>query len=599
MSTNKASNTKYKTQNTNTMKTKISIAGICALIILGLTGCGGPKAKIKEALEKGLPTFIKVDDIKIIDTQTEKTYGGNSADTATFKAVLKARENTYALDATEFDYRKDDNSNVLFLKLMKKSGESVEVAGRSMIDLSQKEIHANVSLDNFQADTVFGKPLSAFGQQTTIVRGTKAETDFNDGRQKMLAEATNLLKGKLWRLEDAHTKGDVCYADDGVYYFQYGNDGFESGIWKIDGDTLLSKDSKKAYAPFGKPVDLPVFGFKILSAKPNRIILWNNIEKIRRSLTLIKSADDVKKENDAIDAALKANLPGRWMSDRIDIVFYKTGIARITNVLGSDMFGTFANMEYYFWNAKSGILSLLEKDDSKKPEDRELFKHKVFSIDDKTLKTRMFSNGNEYIMELKRAVDTAQREKINQKKAARLAGVWYVLGNHRRVTFSPDGSVLVERDVEGTQPANMVCHGAWAVNDDVLYIAVSDMTSSDKDKIWSQQYQIKNADEDNYELVRLFQGSTSPFLPCAAERKMDSPNAKYLFTSVGVKTAAESVEWCRSLAEKGNAQAQWLLGLMYESGAGVPENRAEAINWYRKAAEQKNKYGLEAMERLK
>jgi uncharacterized protein len=40
------------------------------------------------------------------------------------------------------------------------------------------------------------------------------------------------------------------------------------------------------------------------------------------------------------------------------------------------------------------------------------------------------------------------------------------------------------------------------------------------------------------------------------------------------------------LAERGDADAQFHLGVMYESGQGVLRNDAEAINWYRKAAEQ-------------
>ena len=44
-------------------------------------------------------------------------------------------------------------------------------------------------------------------------------------------------------------------------------------------------------------------------------------------------------------------------------------------------------------------------------------------------------------------------------------------------------------------------------------------------------------------------------------------------------------EW-RALAERGDAQAQHNLGVMYDEGYGVPVNDAEAVKWYRKAAEQ-------------
>jgi len=42
----------------------------------------------------------------------------------------------------------------------------------------------------------------------------------------------------------------------------------------------------------------------------------------------------------------------------------------------------------------------------------------------------------------------------------------------------------------------------------------------------------------------------------------------------------------RSLAEKGDAEAQYNLGLIYDKGMGVPQDDLEAIRWYWKAAEQ-------------
>jgi hypothetical protein len=42
----------------------------------------------------------------------------------------------------------------------------------------------------------------------------------------------------------------------------------------------------------------------------------------------------------------------------------------------------------------------------------------------------------------------------------------------------------------------------------------------------------------------------------------------------------------RPLAEQGNADAQFYLGLMKENGQGVPRDDGEALKWYRKAADQ-------------
>ena len=42
---------------------------------------------------------------------------------------------------------------------------------------------------------------------------------------------------------------------------------------------------------------------------------------------------------------------------------------------------------------------------------------------------------------------------------------------------------------------------------------------------------------------------------------------------------------CYDLAQKGDAQAQFTLALMYAKGDGVPQDGIEALKWCRKAAE--------------
>ncbi|RJX18195.1 MAG: sel1 repeat family protein [Desulforudis sp.] len=48
----------------------------------------------------------------------------------------------------------------------------------------------------------------------------------------------------------------------------------------------------------------------------------------------------------------------------------------------------------------------------------------------------------------------------------------------------------------------------------------------------------------------------------------------------------EAVKWYRKAAEQGLATAQNNLGWLYERGKGVKQNKAEAVKWYRKAAKQ-------------
>jgi hypothetical protein len=61
-------------------------------------------------------------------------------------------------------------------------------------------------------------------------------------------------------------------------------------------------------------------------------------------------------------------------------------------------------------------------------------------------------------------------------------------------------------------------------------------------------------------------------------------------TGLGVpENDAEAVNWYRKAAEQGNAMAQYNLGNMYARGDGVPENFVKAYSWYSLAAAQGHK----------
>ncbi len=48
----------------------------------------------------------------------------------------------------------------------------------------------------------------------------------------------------------------------------------------------------------------------------------------------------------------------------------------------------------------------------------------------------------------------------------------------------------------------------------------------------------------------------------------------------------QAAAWFRKAAEQGHADAQVKLGRMYEEARGVPQDYSQAMAWYRKAAEQ-------------
>jgi TPR repeat protein len=46
------------------------------------------------------------------------------------------------------------------------------------------------------------------------------------------------------------------------------------------------------------------------------------------------------------------------------------------------------------------------------------------------------------------------------------------------------------------------------------------------------------------------------------------------------------VHWLRKSADQGHVSAQFLLGIHYGNGLGVPKDKTIAFSWYKKAAEQ-------------
>ena len=70
-------------------------------------------------------------------------------------------------------------------------------------------------------------------------------------------------------------------------------------------------------------------------------------------------------------------------------------------------------------------------------------------------------------------------------------------------------------------------------------------------------------------------------------------------TGEGVKQDyVMAANWYCNAAEQGNASAQLNLGACYADGHGVGLDSAEAVKWYRKAAEQGNELAIEALKRL-
>lgn len=75
--------------------------------------------------------------------------------------------------------------------------------------------------------------------------------------------------------------------------------------------------------------------------------------------------------------------------------------------------------------------------------------------------------------------------------------------------------------------------------------------------------------------------------PWAAWAQQDNPFAvfdcEYAYDEARYGAAMEA---CRPLADDGLAEAQAILGLMYQNGQGLPRDYVQAAQWYDRAARQ-------------
>lgn len=71
-----------------------------------------------------------------------------------------------------------------------------------------------------------------------------------------------------------------------------------------------------------------------------------------------------------------------------------------------------------------------------------------------------------------------------------------------------------------------------------------------------------------------------------------------IYTRDDLQDFKEAAKWARIAAKRGSVSAQGKLGDLYLLGLGVPKDRNEAINWYRKAARQGHSDSKERLIRL-
>ena len=90
-----------------------------------------------------------------------------------------------------------------------------------------------------------------------------------------------------------------------------------------------------------------------------------------------------------------------------------------------------------------------------------------------------------------------------------------------------------------------------------------------------------------------------PLAACTrAEQPLEDSGALAEHDDEGAQAEEQTLDELRALAERGNAEAQLNLGQAYAYGQGVTQDGAEALRWYRLAADQGHvlgHYGLGVM----
>lgn len=95
---------------------------------------------------------------------------------------------------------------------------------------------------------------------------------------------------------------------------------------------------------------------------------------------------------------------------------------------------------------------------------------------------------------------------------------------------------------------------------------------------------------------------TGPMTQVWAQTSQDSSNQTDTDTgaakTVKVHIPPVLIKKWQSLAEQGNADAQFLLGNAYYNGNGVPQDYNQAISWWQKSAAQGNASAQKALDQL-
>ncbi|GBG59435.1 hypothetical protein CBR_g38460 [Chara braunii] len=137
----------------------------------------------------------------------------------------------------------------------------------------------------------------------------------------------------------------------------------------------------------------------------------------------------------------------------------------------------------------------------------------------------------------------------------------------------------VESDSIGSLCDPLSFDGALPIDDDVINKAVGSVDNmGDGGDLREQHGDEDDAGDDNAESL----GSMSGEVP---DDVTDEPKEKAK-TAILATTMTQALEWLRVTADDGNPSAQYRLGVCYEKGESLEQDKVLAAEWYWRAAEQ-------------
>ena len=126
----------------------------------------------------------------------------------------------------------------------------------------------------------------------------------------------------------------------------------------------------------------------------------------------------------------------------------------------------------------------------------------------------------------------------------------------------------------------------------LIPLMIDDFTISEGFEFLLEDVQIRNYCNDCQGVLREVIGlfpNAAPAAPAPNPIQNETTAEEYYQKgkkAYRVRQYADAVSWYRKAAEQGHAIAQYRLGYCYDTGRGVEKDLIEAVKWYRKAAEQ-------------